>query len=184
MQEKISTGNCFLWWGISFSITSASLPSFAFQRIFFYSIFVRGSFPLKTETPRLTAHNSLLVWWQLGDWKTSLFCRGLWGADFRMLQDKHQKILMSVTVLKAGRIPGGSPLCELEEWRNTLNQSHGGFWWSEVGIPSQAESCSWMAVPTDLFISQLLIETIPIRMDDLPKNLSHNLLLWSLKFHY
>lgn len=43
-------------------------------------------------------------------------------------KDKYQKILMSVTVLKAGRVPGGPPLCVLEEWRNALHHRHKSGW--------------------------------------------------------
>lgn len=41
-----------------------------------------------------------------------------------------------------------------------------------------------MAVPPNLLVSQLLIGTIKVRMDDLSKNLSHNALFQDLKFHH
>lgn len=175
MQEKFSTWKCFLWWGIFFSIRTASLPSVDLWLIFFYSIFAQGSFPLKTETPC----------WQL---TTLYWFAGNWGTEEQACSvGASKELILGCCKTNIRKFSWGWQFSRqedfwmLEKWRNTLNHSHkpgwdGGFW-SGMGIPSQAQSCSCASVPTNLFVSQPLIGTIPVRMGDLPKNLFHNALL-------
>ena len=119
----------FLWWGISFSIRTASLPSLALQQIFFYSIPAQGSFPLKTETPSWLLTTLYCFDGSLGTEEQACFISASEELTLGCCKkDKYQKILMSVTVLKAGRVPGGPPLCMLEEWRNTLHHRHKSGW--------------------------------------------------------
>lgn len=64
-------------------------------------------------------------------------------------KDKYQKILMSVTVLKAGRVPGGPPLCMLEEWRNTLHHRHKAGWAWTFLVERDGDSISaWELFPS------------------------------------
>lgn len=142
---------------------------------FSFTVSAQGSFPPKTETPswQLTT----LYWFGGSQGMKEQAC-SVGASEELILGCCKTNIRKFSWVWQFSR---QEDFCMLEEWRNMLNHSHKPGWgrgfWSGVGIPSQDESCPCVALPTNLFVSQPWIGTIPLRMDDLPKNLSHNALL-------
>lgn len=166
MLEKFITWKYLLSLKVNIFLPQNCLPPFIFlaTHLPLWSL-CSGCFPSENRNTYLAAHNSLLVWWKPREAeKKSPFQGCLWETEFRELPDSYLLRKLSQVKQEGEEILCGFPFCITEGWGKTLNQSfrtsevsgagHGGFWLRAAP--------AWLL--PNLVISQLLIETIKVRL--------------------